>query len=96
MSLNSLGEFCGLFEVHWCCIPLLQMKKYINTAAKVRLCPHQDDGRRDVTTANLRNPFCSNVVEGHWVDQAEAEDEDIHVGIAQGAKLQCHLLPMEN
>lgn len=77
---------------HWFCASLVQVNEDVHIMAKVRLCPDQNDGRVRVASADLWDPFGSDVIEGDRVDQAEAQNEDIHVGIAQGAKMTKLLL----
>lgn len=68
------------------------MDENIHAVEKVRLGPHQNDGGGRVAGADLRDPFGGDVVEGDGVDQAEAQDEDVHVGIAQRAEVAKLLL----
>lgn len=68
------------------------MDEDIHAVEKVRLGPHQNDGGDGVAGTDLRDPFGSDVVEGDGVDQAEAQDEDVHVGIAQRAEVAKLLL----
>lgn len=56
------------------------------------MSPNQNDGRGRVASTDLRDPFGGDVIKGDRVDQAEAQDEDVHVGIAQGAKVAKLLL----
>lgn len=72
--------------------PLSQVNQDVHILAKVRLGPHQDDRRGSVPGADLRDPLGSDVLEGDGVDQAEAEDEDVHMGITQRAEMSKLLL----
>lgn len=92
MSPDPVCQPSGPAEVHWFGVPLVQANEDVHTVAKVRLGPNQDDGRGWVAGADLWDPFGGDVVKGDRVDQAEAEDEDVHVGIAQRAKMTKLLL----
>lgn len=63
------------------------MNKGVHTVTKVQLSPSQNNGRGGIEGTDMWDPIGGDVVEGHWVDNAEAEDEDIHLGIPQGAKM---------
>lgn len=84
-SPDSLSHPSGFTEVHWFGVPLVQMNENVHTVPEVRLSSHQNDGRPLVAGTDLRDPFGGDVVKGDRVDQAEAEDEDVHVGVAKRA-----------
>lgn len=92
VSSYPVGQPSGLAVAHWFGAPLVQVNEDVHIMAKVCLCPNQNDGRVRVASADLWDPFGSDVIEGDRVDQAEAQNEDIHVGIAQGAKMTKLLL----
>lgn len=77
---------------HWFGAALGQVNQDVHILAKVRLGPNQDNWRGPVPGADLWDPFGCNVLEGDGVDQAEAQDEDIHVGITERAKMPKLLL----
>lgn len=82
----------GLAVGHRFGAALVQADEDIHVVAEVRLSAHQHDGRERVASTDLRNPFGGDVVEGDGVDQAEAQDEDVHMGVAQGAEMTKLLL----
>lgn len=63
------------------------MNEDAHVVTEVWLASHQNNGRSPVGCADLWDPFGGNVGKGAWVDQAEAEDENIHMGKAQRAKV---------
>lgn len=85
----------GPAQAHRFGAPLVQMNEDVHIVAKVRLGSNQNDGRGRVACADLWDPFGGDVVKGDGVDQAEAEDEDVHMGIAQRAKMAKLLLSDE-
>ena len=92
VSSDPVCQPSGLSAGHWFGAPLVQVNEDIHIEAEVRLGPDQDDGSSRVAGTDLWDPFGGDVIEGDGVDQAEAQDEDIHVGIAQGAKMAKLLL----
>lgn len=68
------------------------MDEDVHAVEKVRLGPHQNDGGDGVAGTDLWDPFGGDVMEGDRVDQAEAQNEDVHVGIAQRAEVAKLLL----
>lgn len=83
----------GRGEVHGFAAALGQMNEDVHIVTKVRLSSNQNDGRGWVASTDLWDPFGSDVIKGQRVDDAEAEDEDVHVGIAQRAHVAKLLLP---
>lgn len=75
---------------------LIQADEDVHVVAEVGLGAHQHDGRDGVAGTDLRDPFGGDVAEGDGVDQAEAQDEDVHVGVAQRAEKAELLLLGEN
>lgn len=71
------------------------MNKDIHIVAKVWLSSNQNDGSCRVTSTDLWDPFGSDVVKGNRVNEAEAEDEDVHMGIAQRAEMAKLLLQIK-
>lgn len=69
-----------------------QVNQDVHILAKVRLGPDQDDWRGPVPGADLRDPLGCDVLEGDGIDQAEAQDKDVHVGITERAKMPKLLL----
>lgn len=92
MSSDPACQPSGLVEVHWFGSPLVQMNKDVHIVAKVWLSSNQNDGWSWVSSADLWDPFGNDIVKGDRVDKAEAEDEDIHMGIAQRAQMAKFLL----
>lgn len=92
MSSDPVCKPPGPAQVHRFGAPLVQMNEDVHIVAKVWLGPNQNDGRGRVACADLRDPFGGDVVKGDGVHQAEAEDEDVHMGIAQRAKMAKLLL----
>lgn len=92
MSSDPVCQPSGPAEVHWFGAPLVQMNKDVHVVSKVWLSSNQNNGRGRVAGTDLWDPFGGDVVKGDRVDQAEAEDEDIHVGIAQRAEMAKLLL----
>ena len=62
----------------------VQVDEHVDVQQEVGLRAHQDDGRRGVVRPDLGHPLLGDVVEGGGVDHAEAEDEDVRVGVGQG------------
>ena len=83
MSSDPACQPSGPAAVHWFGAPLVQMNKYVHIVAEVGLSSNQDYRRGWVAGPDLRDPFGCDVFEGDGVDQAEAEDEDVHMGVAQ-------------
>lgn len=92
MGSDAVFQPPGLAEVHWFGAPLVQMNKDVHIVTKVWLSSNQNNGRGRVASTNLWDPFGSDVVKRDRVDQAEAEDEDVHMGIAQRAEMAKLLL----
>lgn len=82
----------GLAVGHWFGAMPGQVNQDLHILAKVRLGPNQDDWRGPVPGADLRDPLGCDVLEGDGIDHAEAQDEDIHVGITERAKMPKLLL----
>lgn len=82
----------GLAVGHWFGAMPGQVNQDLHILAKVRLGPNQDNWRGPVPGADLRDPLGCDVLEGDGIDQAEAQDEDIHVGITERAKMPKLLL----
>lgn len=68
------------------------MNEDVHTVTKIWLSSNKNNGRGQVAGTNLWDPFGSDVVKRDRVDQAEAEDEHVHVGIAQRAEMAKLLL----
>ena len=73
----------------------VQVDEHVDVQEEVRLRAHQHDGRRGVVRPDLGHPLLGDVVEGGGVDHAEAEDEDVRVGVGQCSEaveflLKCH------
>lgn len=62
----------------------VQVYQDVDVQQEVRLSPDQNDGGRRVAGADLRDPFLCDVLEGRRVDDAEAKQEDVRVGVGQG------------
>lgn len=92
MSSDPVCQPLGPAEVHGSGAQLVQMDKDLHIVAKVRLSSNQDNGRGRVARADLWDPFGGDVFEGDGVDQAEAEDEHVHMGIAQRTQMAKLLL----
>lgn len=92
MSSDPVCKSSGLAEEHRFGAPLVQVDEDIHIVTKVWLSPNQNDGRGRVASTDLWDPFRGDVVKGHRVDQAEAEDEDVHMGVAQRAQMAKLLL----
>ena len=92
VSSDPVCQPPGPAEVHWFGAPLVQMDEDVHVVAEVWLSPDQKDGRGLVPSTDLWDPFGGDVLQGDWVDQAEAEDEDVHVGIAERAEMAKLLL----
>lgn len=82
----------GLAVGHRFGATLVQVDEDVHVVAEVGLSAHQYDGRGRVAGTDLRNPFGRDIVEGDGVDQAETQDEGVHMGIAQGAQMTKLLL----
>ena len=96
MSSDPVCQPPGLVKLHRFASPLVQMYEDVHVVAKVRLSPDQNDGRGRVAGSDLRDPLGGDVVEGDGVDEAEAEDEDVHMGVAQRAEVAELLLSEQN
>lgn len=92
MSSDPVCQLSGPAEVHWFGASLVQMNEDVHVVAKVWLSSDQHNGRGRVAGTDLWYPFGGDVVKGDRVDHAEAEDEDIHMGIAQRAEVAKLLL----
>lgn len=95
MSFDPLLQPPGPARAHWPGAPLVQVNEDVHVVAEVRLSPDQNDGRGRVAGTDLWDPSGGDVLKGDGVDQAEAEDEDVHVGVAQRAKMAKLLLSDE-
>ena len=83
VSSDPACHLSGPAAVHWFGAPLVQMNKDVHIVTEVALSSNQDYWRGWVAGTDLRDPFGGDVFEGDGVDQAEAEDEDVHMGVAQ-------------
>lgn len=92
LGSDPASQSHGLAVAHWLGAALVQADEDIHVVAEVGLSAHQYDGRERVAGTDLRNPFGGDVVEGDGVDQAEAQDEDVHMGVAQRAEMTKLLL----
>lgn len=66
---------------------LVQLDENFDVLPEVRLRPHQDDGRLGAVAPDFGNPLLTHVLEGRGADDAEAQQEDVRVGIAQRPEL---------
>lgn len=92
VSSDLVCKPSGPAEVYWFGAPMVQVNEDVHIVAKVWLSPDQNDWRGRVSSTDLWDPFRGDIVKGDRADQAEAEDEDVHVGIAQRAKMAKLLL----
>lgn len=92
VSSDPACQSSGLTVGHWFGSLLSQLNQNVHVVAKIRLSPNQNDGRGLISSTDLWDPFGGDVLKGDRVDQAEAQDEDIDVGIAQRAKMSELLL----
>lgn len=65
----------------------VQVDEDVHVQQEVRLGPDQNDGRRRVVRPDLRDPLLGDVVERGGVDHAEAQEEDVRVGVRQRPEL---------
>jgi len=61
----------------------VQVDEDVDVQQEVRLSPDQDDGRGRVVRPDLGDPLLGDVVERGGVDHAEAQEEDVRVGVGQ-------------
>lgn len=96
MSSDPAREPSGLVKEHRSGALLVQMNEDVHTVSKVWLSSNQNDGGDWVGGSNLWDPFGGDIVKWDGVDEAEAEDEaedeDVHMGIAQRAQMAKHIL----
>lgn len=95
VSSDPACQPSGLTVCHWFGSLLGQLNQNVHVVAKIRLSPNQNDGRGLVSSTDLWDPFGGDVLKGDGVDQAEAQDEDIDVGITQRAKMSELLLSQQ-
>lgn len=65
----------------------VQVDEDVHVQQQVRLRPDQDDGRGRVVSPDLGDPLGHDVAEWGGVDHAEAQEEDVCVGVGQSAEL---------
>lgn len=92
MSSEPACQPSGPAVGHWLGAPAVQLNEDVHVVAKVCLSPDQNDRRGRVAGTDLWDPLGGDVIKGDGVNQAEAQDEDVHVGIAQRAKVTKLLL----
>lgn len=61
----------------------VQVDEDVDVQQEVQLGPDQNDGGGGVVGPDLWDPLLSDVVKGGGVNQAEAEEEDVGVGVGQ-------------
>lgn len=61
----------------------VQVDEDVDVQQEVELGPNQNDGGGGVVGPDLWDPLLGDVVKGGGVNQAEAEEEDVGVGIGQ-------------
>lgn len=83
---DLLGQAPSTRTQHRFHLVTVQVNQNVDVQQEVRLSPDQDDGRRRVARANLRDPFLRDVLEGRRVDDAEAKQEDVRVCVGQRAE----------
>lgn len=71
----------------WLLFAFVQLNEHFDIFSKVRLGPNQDDGGLRAVTPNLRYPLLTDVLEGGGAHHAEAQQEDVCVGVAEGPQL---------
>lgn len=65
----------------------VQVDEDVHVQQKVRLGTDEDNGRGRVMSPDLWNPLLGDVVKWGGVDQTEAQEKDVHVGIRQSPEL---------
>ncbi|RUS79403.1 hypothetical protein EGW08_012841, partial [Elysia chlorotica] len=63
---------------------LRELDEHLDVVAEVALRAHQDERRPGPVPADLGNPLLQHVVEGGRRHDAEAQQEDVRAGVAQG------------
>lgn len=79
-------ELCSLLR-YWLFFALVQLDEDFDILPEVWLCPNQDDGRLGAVAANFGNPLLTHILEGRRAHHAEAQQEDVRVGVAQRPEL---------
>jgi len=70
----------------------LEALQSLRVCAEVELSADEDDGGGGAVVLDLRDPLGGDVLKGGWADDAEADEEDIGLGIAQRTKTVIVLL----
>lgn len=70
----------------WLDVRLVQVDEDVHVQQKVGLSPYENDGCGRVVGPDLWNPLLGDVVERGGVDHAEAQEEDVCVGVGQGSE----------
>lgn len=80
---DLLRHAAGPRAQHGLDVGAVQVDEDVHVQEEVRLGAHEDDGRGRVVRPDLRDPLLGDVVEGGGVDHAEAQEEDVRVGVGQ-------------
>lgn len=83
---DLLGDTPSPRTEHGLHLVSVQVDENVDVQQEIRLSPDQDDGRRRVARADLRDPFLGDVLEGGRVDHTEAQQEDVRVSVGQRAE----------
>lgn len=73
---------------------MVQVDQDVDVQQEVGLGAHEDDGSWGVAGSDLGDPLVGDIVEGGGVDHTKAEQEDIRLGVGEGAEIIKHLLEM--
>ena len=65
----------------WCVVQLTQVHDFSRVVPEVHLCADEQEGRLTPVLLDLRHPFLPHVVIRVRVDDAEADQEDVSVGV---------------
>lgn len=84
---DLLADAPGPGAQHGLDLGAVQVDEDVHVQEEVRLGPDQDDGGGRVVGPDLRDPLLGDVVKGGGVDQTEAEEEDVGVGVGQRSEL---------
>lgn len=79
-------ELRGLLR-DWLFFALVQLDENFDILPEVRLRPNQDNGRLGAVASDFGNPLLTHVLEGRGTHHAEAQQEDVRVGVAQRPEL---------
>ena len=83
-GLQLLGKALALLLAHRLLLVLGQLLQGLGVVPQVHLGAHQEEGRLGAVALDLRHPLLLGVLVGGWRDHAEADQEDVGLGVRQG------------